>query len=808
MKTNLRPNLWIAIFTIFTALVSPAMTLTPQQALKRACKDGAMRELLSRSDSPVLVKTIKGKASQEPVIYIFSDHEKSYVLSSSEKSIAVLGYTDRPIDQRSNLSPGLEGFLHQYIAELENNISQSEAKAAENDIVGLDAIEPQCKTEWGQIFPYFLQTPFIENVGRTSVTGCVATAMAQVFKYHEFPKRGTGTITYHWNYGNQDLSMNCDVQFDWAHMRDTYPPDITTDQENNAVALLMKACGYAAEMEYTHSDSGGLTTVGIRNWIKHFGYDKDAICLNRIHYSLKEWRNMLHANLKECGPLLYEGYGSGAHAFVCDGYDGKGYFHFNWGWDGNDNGYFSLSALTPDQYSDFTFNQTAYFGIKPDDGQDLQTIRMISEGLNVNLFLPGNDGFQTIALSGMQKVIAIGYDSSCEIELSVVFRKDGSDEIVYSDIVENEYDDENPNVFLYYTLPKLEDGMYNISLLWRPKSLQDNGNEWRECDVSPGRSRQVRIKFSDGVAELANQHTSGITLVEFRQLTPIVLDKEFKIEAEFRNESGEELLYSLQNYLLDDESNRVAYFWGGNDGYNVLQAGETVVIKYKYIGWFVPKENKSGIYRLEFYDHSGRKLTGDPIAVELLEAPDEEIVLRADNITYRSNDEELSLEMDLTCVSGYYGSKIWAKMNYPSWSGNIYSEDLYMMPGVTKHVVIEKKIPEHLWKGELPYRLTLYYSKADTPYNEGNGIEQLAPELVFNLGDSGEVTGIDVTYMEQPDWVSISSDGIIYPKYGVAITIFDMTGREIVRETKQSVRLPQRGVYIIRSTRGAIKTVY
>ena len=84
-----------------------------------------------------------------------------------------------------------------------------------------------------------------------------------------------------------------------------------------------------------------------------------------------QWKNMLRADLNASRPLVYAGFGNGGHCFVCDGYDNSDMFHFNWGWDGQNDGFYSLSALNPGSggagggsYS-FTNNQQAIFGLEP-----------------------------------------------------------------------------------------------------------------------------------------------------------------------------------------------------------------------------------------------------------------------------------------------------------------------------------------------------------------------------------------------------------------------------------------------------------
>lgn len=161
-------------------------------------------------------------------------------------------------------------------------------------------------------------------------------------------------------------------------MIDTYLPGQYTEAQADAVAYLMKAAGYSVKMDYAQDSSGALA-MNIANGLrKYFNYDSNIFYTLREYYSATQWAQMIYDNLKNVGPLLYGG-GSmlgGGHSFVCDGYDGNGYFHFNWGWSGMSDGYFSLDALNPSSLGSgggggggYNFTQDAVFGIQPPTGK-------------------------------------------------------------------------------------------------------------------------------------------------------------------------------------------------------------------------------------------------------------------------------------------------------------------------------------------------------------------------------------------------------------------------------------------------------
>ena len=121
-----------------------------------------------------------------------------------------------------------------------------------------------------------------------------------------------------------------------------------TDEQAAAVAYLMKACGYSCDMAYTPNSSGALSINAAKALFENFKYNPNLQYLNRDYLSATEWENIIYAELAAKRPVLYGGRSSSVgHEFVCDGYDGNGYFHFNWGWGGMSDGYFLLDALNP-----------------------------------------------------------------------------------------------------------------------------------------------------------------------------------------------------------------------------------------------------------------------------------------------------------------------------------------------------------------------------------------------------------------------------------------------------------------------------
>ncbi|MDD3687401.1 MAG: C10 family peptidase, partial [Bacteroidales bacterium] len=186
-------------------------------------------------------------------------------------------------------------------------------------------------------------------------TGCVATAMAQVIRYLEWPVNGVGSRCYtHYNYG--------ELCADYSAA--TYDYSIMPNGSGNAeVAELMYHCGVSVSMGYSPTGSGAYSSsvpTALRNY---FDY-KNVVILSKSSYTDDAWHNILRNEIDNSRPIYYSGHGSGGHAFVFDGYQGTDYFHVNWGWGGSYNGYFYTNDLTPGS-SNFTNSQNAVIGAIP-----------------------------------------------------------------------------------------------------------------------------------------------------------------------------------------------------------------------------------------------------------------------------------------------------------------------------------------------------------------------------------------------------------------------------------------------------------
>ncbi|MBQ8703571.1 MAG: thiol protease/hemagglutinin PrtT [Bacteroidales bacterium] len=255
-------------------------------------------------------------------------------------------------------------------------------------------VAPLMTTMWNQSPRYNAMCPYSHNDSAHAVTGCVATAQAQVMKYWNHPAVGHGTHSYGTSFG--PLSVDYDTAYQWAQMPDRLSWT-SSEAEIHAVAQLMYHVGVAVEMNYGVHSSGahviayapyGLNYPSTeRSLREHFGYNPMLEGRVKAFYSDEVWSNMVRNEIVHGRPVLYSGADeTSGHAFVLDGCDSIGMFHVNWGWGGSYDGYYTIDSLSPGAggiggNATYTFNEqnTAIFGVRPCYNNDsLATVDLVA----------------------------------------------------------------------------------------------------------------------------------------------------------------------------------------------------------------------------------------------------------------------------------------------------------------------------------------------------------------------------------------------------------------------------------------------
>lgn len=350
-----------------------------QKAMTKARKQGSKGEITLSQES----------------YYVFPNaNSKGFtIVSGDDRLPEIVGYSSQGSYDENNLPEGFISFMKAY-QNLYNKVNLGDAEALKNlaeikawrnkknaSAASTSAVAPLLgNIEWDQTSPYNNMCPKYDSV-HVAATGCVATAMAQVMAYYKYPKQLKADIPGYvnrWNGIPMEIPTITREEgvYDWDNMLPKYNKEANaTQQQKDAVAKLMYHCGAAVQMNYGLESAAAVSATKLA---KYFGYDADLMMdLSRSSFTLDKWMQIIDTELAAGRPVLYGGQASdGGHQFICDGKDGEGLYHINWGWSGSQNGYFDLSLLNPEKGGTGSGNSMEGYnrlcsmtiGIAPDNG--------------------------------------------------------------------------------------------------------------------------------------------------------------------------------------------------------------------------------------------------------------------------------------------------------------------------------------------------------------------------------------------------------------------------------------------------------
>ena len=321
--------------------------------------------------------------SDDAAFHIFNTPNGFVIVSAADCATPILGYSDEGQFDVDNIPIQLQDYLQDFVEQIqygiENHLEADEATARQWELVqsnghiieqrATTAVEPLLTDSWDQGCYYNAKCPEDPNgyCGHV-LTGCVATSIAQIMHYWGYPTIGLGLYTYT-PYGYPEQTANFGATtYDWANMPNSLSSS-STSAEIDAVATLMWHCGVAINMQYGPNGSGSSYIYIPSALVNYFGYSEELSVVSRNNYSDEDWLDLMKGCLDTGRPIHYSGWppnsGNG-HSFVCDGYNANNLLHFNWGWSGECDGYYSINAMNPSLYA-YTRNNIAIINICPPD---------------------------------------------------------------------------------------------------------------------------------------------------------------------------------------------------------------------------------------------------------------------------------------------------------------------------------------------------------------------------------------------------------------------------------------------------------
>ena len=399
----MRRNLLLSVCFLMASVLF-AGPVTKQQAQEMAAQFLAGKSITHRaaSASQMHIKVVMNAVDEAGQPYLYAvqpDNQRGFVIVSGDDRFRdVLGYSESGTFDNANMPDNMRAWLQGYVDEMKHLKAigyQPSASAAHRTSGVKKAISPLIQTHWDQDDPYNQKCPEFFTYGK-SVTGCVATAMAQIMYYYKYPETVLADINGYncaRNWTNQGQihvnGISAGTSLEWNNMLPDYSGSYSNDQAD-AVATLMQVCGASVQMDYANSASGGSSASNanaLTALITYFGYNRNARYLSRSDYSYSEWIDILYKEVSEGRPVLYGGQSTtGGHAFVVDGYDEEDYFHVNWGWSGKSDGFYAVSLMNPAEQgiggsatnSAYAMRQEMAIGIQKTTGESIVTKLTIS----------------------------------------------------------------------------------------------------------------------------------------------------------------------------------------------------------------------------------------------------------------------------------------------------------------------------------------------------------------------------------------------------------------------------------------------
>ena len=700
------------------------------------------------------------------------------IVAADDRAYTILGYSDKGSINLATAPEALSDWLQTFTNEI-HHIGNKTSTLSFSD-KKYQGVSPLLgETAWNQGYPYNQLTPCY--VGTTNAaTGCAATAMAQIMYYHRYPIQGRGQNSFHTSQYNMSLSIDFSQSiYQWQSMKPVYG-EWDSQDSREAVAVLMRDCGYAINMDYG-AVSGAAPDAWPKALIEYFDYDRGLCNRYRANYTHEEWNEIIRRELDAGRPVFAGGFAnSGGHAFVFDGYDEDGLIHVNWGWGGVSNGYFRTSALTPaiqgtgGADGGFNARQSIITGIQPAcEGSELTPEFYSSETVKATPATTSKTTSVALKLTG--KITNGGFcDAIVDFGFGVY---DENNELVL--IIPANENDKSVEMTKFCIginvsqadLSSLSPGDYVL----RPVVVEHGGSQWTPVHHgNNARPNYLKLQVQDDGQLIFEQPTKSVlSATNITADTRIYSGVKCSVSAILRNDGD-----------MDYSSDVRVALYRPSDGMKMAESDnylEDVLAQDEAQATIISAYNVApGTYQLNLIDEDSQPL-GEPIEVEVLDAPAGEGTAEAvgsltvtDGVT--PSRSELSFTAHLHATSGVFANNvtIYIYDEYETTTsplGSLEPQFVFIEPDGTLDITFTGKMENGMMG--TTYKATLIN------LDENTYIKPRAnASCVFTL--SGTSTGI------------VSREVNPQPQ-----VIYDLQGRRVSQ--------PQKGIYVSNGHKIAIK---
>ncbi len=695
-------RLLLITFTLLcVAIQLSAAPVSKEQARKKAAAFLATKGLATSDITLAKTAPRKAPSAATAAYYVFNTTEAQgfVIISGDDRTEEILGYADQGAFDESEMPSHVKAWLDGYADQIEA-IDAQKGEPAKAPTVRA-AIAPMLETQWNQDAPYNDRSPIYR--GDPCYTGCVATAMAQIVYHNKWPKKTTSTIPAY-------TTTTCSIYMPYLSTTtfdyDAMPLSTEYGETNDAVAKLMLYIGQAAKMDYTPNGSGASTQDALGGMQKYFDYDANAAIKDRSQYTINDWHNLVYKELQEGRPVYYAGNSSGGgHAFVCDGYDGNGLYHINWGWGGSYDGFFRLEVLNPygggigssTTEGGYSYYQECIVGLQKSTGAAAKPLYLTAEDFSV---------------SGTNIVCGIRNLTSSTGTFDIgwgIMKDDGTISTVLT-VESNKvtldpgWGWSSPDVSVNVTTLKLTKGTYKIV----PMSKESSKSTWASA-LPKFSYAEVEIGSTGNVVKITKYPTVDISVTSFEWPKMMIAGASCNVTLNISNRGNE---YNGQIHLLASQYTGGTKTLLTTEGAYIEKDGNYELTMY-------PVFKNSGSYTVYIAtDEDGNNIIGQA-AITVMAAPTgaSDLTMEAFTIEHRGG------EADFIAVITNNSSQVYASplmfYNYGNEASGEYLDYLgsteyrpFIKPGET--VTITHKVTG--LKAGWVYIVSCYYETAFNSY--------------------------------------------------------------------------------------------
>lgn len=693
----------LTIIASVCALTLTAAPLSPEQSLQRIKTEKAG----ARFASAPMTLAYTAAETEVPAYYVFNAANGYVIAGADDLAAPMLGYVDNGSFDYNNIPDQMRWWLSQYAQEIDN-ARRMEGGIDRNRQVRMErptrpSINPMVNTRWNQGDPYNTLAPLYDGTNRAA-TGCVATAMAQVLRYYKYPAQGSGSHSYTYNGISHSFNFG-NTTFDWANMLHIYTNGNYNTTQAKAVYTLMRACGVAVDMMYGASSGAYSNDVPIA-LTNYFKYSPSAYLANRGCYTLYDWEDLIYSELATRHPLYYSGHGSaGGHAFVCDGYEGDGYFHFNWGWAGSSDGYFLLGALNPTTLGigggggGFNMGQGAIIGLRPTTTGSPKIYLCYADPFAISY------SGSSITLTGF----GANYGTTTLSSVRYCFRLTDVNNPTKQTIIRGSLTSNlkpryglSSNSASITTANRPANGTYIVEPMFQVKESSTSNEVECEAMMPPSERGRFRMVVNGSSITISDQKLAQPTVTDFSINTPMFKGSNFNFTAKYSNTGSADFYNAIYIGWFNSSNSLLGL---GDAMQTTIQPGETQNIDMTVAVPSSITTTSSNTYNLStnttyklalIYSNGTSYVRLTDYQSVTIKAAQSDFNMSASNLRVENagavDATDIHFSLDITCPNGFYYTApiyYWVRKNVGGTYTSIYSANtgpLTIGSNETKHI--------------------------------------------------------------------------------------------------------------------------